>query len=135
MLPTNLKVDAKTDKSQALVLAHESSRYTNILQLTKAVVFFGTPHSGSEQASLLSLVLNIIDTVPLITKPRNDLAQLLKLNSSELESLSISFTDRTRDIEIVSFYEENAMPHFKNEVSCFFCSHPTTLKVAPGYQS
>jgi len=42
--------------------------------------------------------------------------RLLKPRSIELENLSMSFTGRSKDIEIVSFYEENAIPPFKSEL-------------------
>lgn len=108
---------------KSLILAHESSRYVNILQSTKAVIFFGTPHSGSEQADFLSTLVKIANTVEsasklnhFLGKPRQHLADLLRPRSVELENISMSFTDRTKGIEIVSFYEERVMPPFKSEV-------------------
>lgn len=130
-----MEVEANTDKSQALVLAHEGSRYTNILQSTKAIVFFGTPHSGSEHADFFSILIGIVNTMESISmvqhtfgKTRQDLVDILKLRSTELENLSMSFTDRTKDVEIISFYEEKAMPPFKREVSCFIAVIPPLLK-------
>lgn len=130
-----MKVKVNTDRFQALVLAHESSRYTNILQSTKAIVFFGTPHSGSEHADFLSILIGIVNTMESISmvrhtfgKTRQDLVDMLKPRSTELENLSISFTHRTKDIEIVSFYEEKAMPPFKREVSCSSAVIPPPLK-------
>jgi hypothetical protein len=109
-----------------LVLAHEASRYTNILQSTKAVVFFGTPHSGSEQADFLSVLVDIVTKFGSLSmidraygKIRQDLVRTLKPRSVELEELSMSFTERSKGLEIVSFYEENAMPPFTHEVGCF----------------
>jgi ankyrin repeat domain-containing protein 50 len=100
-----------------LVLAHEASRYTNILQSTKAVVFFGTPHSGSEQADFLSVLVDIVAKFGSLSmidraygKIRQDLLRTLKPRSVELEALSMSFMERSKELEIVSFYEENAMP-------------------------
>jgi hypothetical protein len=130
-----LEVKADTDKSQALVLAHEGSRYTNILQSTKAIVFFGTPHLGSEHADFLSILIGIVNTMESISmvqhtfgKTRQDLVDILKPRSTELENLSMSFTNRTKDIEIVSFYEEKAMSPFKREVSCSSAVIPPSLK-------
>jgi hypothetical protein len=136
-------VNLNTKTPQALVLAHEASRYTNILQSTKAVVFFGTPHAGSEQADLLSVLASIVAAFGSMSmvdrafgKIRQDLVRLLKPRSIELETLSISFTERSKDIEIVSFYEENAMPPYKSEV-CFLSSnvHVTIIEVFLGYQA
>ena len=52
-------------------------------------------------------------------KIRQDLVNALKTSSVELEALSISFTERSKEFEIISFYEENAMIPFTREVSCF----------------
>jgi hypothetical protein len=130
-----LEVTANTDKSQALVLAHEGSRHTNILQSTKAIVFFGTPHSGSEHADFFSMLMRIVDTMGSVAmvqqtfgKTRQDLVNTLKPRSTELENLSMSFTDRAKDIEIVSFYEENATPPLKTVVSCLFYGHHTVVE-------
>jgi hypothetical protein len=134
LLYVGVKVNA--NKSQALVLAHEISRYTAILHSTKAIVFFGTPHSGSEQADFLSVLANIVAACGSLTmvdrafgKLRQDLVRILKPGSIELETLSMSFTERSQGIEIVSFYEEHAMPPFKSEVSYFtFCMSKAGLR-------
>ena len=127
-----------------MVIAHEVSRYTNILQSTKAVVFFGTPHSGSEQVNLLSVLADIVAVFGSLSmvdraygKIRQDLVRTLKPRSVELEALSMSFTERSKELEIISFYEENAMPPFKREVSCypFLCDHASTFRIAFGCQS
>jgi hypothetical protein len=137
-----LQVKANTDNSQALVLAYEDSRYTNILQSTKAIAFFGTPHSGSEHADSLSVLISLVKLVELVSmvghmvgKMRQDLVNILRPRSTELKDLSISFTSRTKDIEIVSFYEEEPMPPFKTVVSCFIYGHPTIFEVILGLQS
>lgn len=108
------------------------SRVPSIYQyiaVNKSVVFFGTPHQGSEQATFLSILTNIVDKFGSLSlsdraigRIRHRLVSTLKPRSKELEALSMSFTQRSKDIDIISFYEENAMPPFKNEVG-FFHSH------------
>ena len=62
-------------------------------------------------------------------KVRQDLVRILKPRSIELEALSMSFTERSKELEIISFYEENAMFPFKHVVSLFSLSdHIFTLK-------
>ncbi|OBT63788.1 hypothetical protein VE03_06953 [Pseudogymnoascus sp. 23342-1-I1] len=101
---------------KALVIAHENSRYTNILQSTKAIVFFGTPHAGSEHADLLSVVAKIISgfgSMSMIDrvcgKIRKSLIRDLGSRSGKLEEISISFTERIQNLDIISFYEEYAI--------------------------
>jgi hypothetical protein len=76
---------------------------------------------------MLVKIVNTIESVPKLNhvfgKPRQHLADLLKPRSRELENISMSFTARTKDIEIVTFYEEKVMPPFKSEVSRFFRPH------------
>jgi ankyrin repeat domain-containing protein 50 len=128
-------IKVNTNRSQALVLAHETSRYTPILQSTKAIVFFGTPHSGSAQAEFLSVLADVVAAAGTLTlvdrtlgKLRQDLIRILKPRSTELEDLSMSFTERSKDIEIVSFYEENTMPPFRSQVSCVSIFRPAALE-------
>ncbi|OBT99536.1 hypothetical protein VE01_02798 [Pseudogymnoascus verrucosus] len=107
----------------ALVLSHENSIYLNILQSTKAIVFFGTPHRGSEHADFVSVLAGVINAFGYVSmahrlfgKIRKDLIHLLRPRSKELIDISTSFTERTKDLDIISFYEENAMPPFKTQI-------------------
>lgn len=115
--------DIVTKASQALILAHEDSHYTNILQSTRVIVFFGTPHLGLKQADFLSMLVGIVNGVPIISA-RQDLVQLLRPGSKELQNLSMSFTHRTEGIDIISFSEEKAMSPFKHPVSRFPFGQP-----------
>jgi hypothetical protein len=135
----DLHMKLNPNLAKVLVLAHEASRYSNILQSTKAIVFFGTPHSGSDQADLLFVLADIVSkfgsfgSLSMIDrgfgKVRQDLVRILKPRSIELEALSMSFTERSKELEIISFYEENAMFPFKHVVSLFSLSdHIFTLK-------
>jgi hypothetical protein len=77
-------------------------------------------------------IVNTMESISLsdrtLGRTRQDLVQLLKPRSTELENISISFTDRTKNIDIISFYELNAMPPLRREVSCFRCA-PKQLDV------
>jgi hypothetical protein len=80
------------------------------------------------------MLVKIINTMESISKldhvfgkPRQHLADLLQPRSLELENISMSFTDRTQGLEIVSFYEEKMMPPFNSLVSRFFCSRSITF--------
>jgi hypothetical protein len=54
---------------------------------------------------------------------RNDLIRQLFPCSKELEEISASFTERVKNLDIISFYEEYAMPPFKTQVSCISFIH------------
>jgi hypothetical protein len=63
-----------------------------------------------------NLALSYTKTSGLLGKFRNDLIELLEKNSSELSTLSIEFRNQHRNIILVSFYETNTTPPFKNPV-------------------
>lgn len=71
----------------------------------------------------------------ILGKPRQHLVDLLRPRSLELENISMSFTERTKGIEIVSFYEERVMPPFKSEVSRLLCPYSIPFEVVFKYQS
>ncbi|PSS20674.1 hypothetical protein M430DRAFT_41958 [Amorphotheca resinae ATCC 22711] len=104
---------------KALVVARQDPRYGNILQYTKAVLFFGTPHRGSDQASIGSVIFNIFNNVISVTVPdrylakaRQDLVALLKYQNQTLTDLSEAFRIQSKVLEIVSFYESASSPPF-----------------------
>ena len=94
-------------------------------------MFFGTPHAGSEQAEFASMLVRIGETMATATltdrisgrRIRRDLIDLLKSQSRELEELSMSFRNRLRGIEIVSFYELNTIRGCKELVRPFIFSY------------
>lgn len=115
------------DICQALVEANEDPSFSNVLRSTKAIVFFGTPHVGSEQAdfaAMLGLIAESIGTATLTDRLtgqriRRDLIDLLRRQSKELEELSLSFRNRYMGIEIISFYEQDTMRGLKKLVRPF----------------
>lgn len=104
-----------TLSAQALVIAHEdNSDPTNqrLLQSMAGIVFFGTPHRGSDTAKLGNLVGTMINTflkaasAGLQTKTiRTDLLRHLESDSKALQELADSVRDRLGSLQIVSFYE------------------------------
>ncbi|KAH6714466.1 Alpha/Beta hydrolase protein, partial [Leptodontidium sp. MPI-SDFR-AT-0119] len=102
---------------RALIEANEDHSFSNILESTKAIIFFGTPHVGSEQAdfaSMLALIAESLGTATLADRIsgqriRRDLVELLRNQSKALEDISMSFRNRLQGIEIVSFYEQDTI--------------------------
>ncbi|TVY67461.1 Protein SERAC1, partial [Lachnellula suecica] len=94
---------------QALVTAHKEHRYAAIYNSTCGIIFFGTPHRGSNLAIYGSAVARV-PTI-LANKPGAKLLKTLKKDSKALGTLSERFRAQheVRAYEIVSFYETRAM--------------------------
>jgi hypothetical protein len=108
---------------KVVILAKEASRYSNISDSIKAMIFFGTPYGGSDPADpafFLASFVRIMKSASGIGRTRGRLRpehlQLLRPKSKELIEISLSFAHRTKDLDIMSFYEERFMGGFKNLV-------------------
>lgn len=76
--------------------------YLRILQNVRAIVFFGTPHRGSDRASLLSNLL-------LVSFSQRSFVDQLHVNSELIQGINDQFRDRSRLLNIISFYESREM--------------------------
>ena len=107
---------------QALIEARKQTHDLDLLDIynsTHAVIFFGTPHRGSDLASWGLLLSNIAEAVQLDTNN----AVLRDLDptsgSSKLEEMRLDFDDILRDdgrfkeLRIYSFQEEEGMTGFR----------------------
>jgi len=94
---------------EALILAHDDeTRYQDIKDSTRGIVFMGTPHHGADIAAwgrFLGKIGNVI-TIGFI---RTDLIRDLKSKSRELTDIASSFVRRTTRLRIVSIYERGTM--------------------------
>lgn len=103
---------------QALVYAHENENvYGTVLKSTIGVAFLATPHGGSESADLAGVFLSIVNTfqatVTVGLRPkyaRTELLDYLGHNSDALHDLLSSSRYRLQKLNIVSFYESEAIP-------------------------
>jgi hypothetical protein len=107
--------------------AREGNKYSDIVESTKAVVFFGTPHCGSPYAASLQKLdklvramdpWSIIDRLCGSTRP--GLISTLKDRSDELQSISQLFVSRTADLKIISFLEGSVIGGLQELVCMFF---------------
>lgn len=116
---------------QALVKANDTrERFQSILDSTKAIFFFGTPHRGSDVADVVHKVMRIlrpgnpawIEPFTGKGKPvRTDIIKELRPESQYLKRLRQSFLERTSQIPcIVTFCEQNSHRGF--EVSTYHAS-------------
>ena len=103
---------------QSLIIANEKrERYQCILDSTKAIFFFGTPHQGSDFADTAlqsSPILKLFDSGAVEFSGgkgklvRTELIQELSAKSETLDDLCSAFVERAHQVHhITTFYEVN----------------------------
>lgn len=100
---------------QALVWAQTESRYQNIKDLTLGIVFFGTPHRGSDKTNYGKTLANVATGV--MHKPKSKLISALQSNGDTLMRLTSEFKFAAPNMEIMTFYETKPMGIFSGLVS------------------
>jgi hypothetical protein len=83
---------------QAIIDAHNDRLYTRILENAKAVVFLGTPHRGSNLASLLGKLL-------FVSFSQRKYVTQLQVNSELIQLINDQFRGRSESLELISFHE------------------------------
>ncbi|KAK3990804.1 Alpha/Beta hydrolase protein [Cladorrhinum sp. PSN332] len=91
---------------QALRLAKQDPAFRDISTSTKGIVFFGTPHRGSDKAKWLNVLTAITSTMT--NRPESTFVEALQTNSEALLKISQDFQSLGKEYAIVSFYEEHA---------------------------
>lgn len=99
---------------QALTWASIEPQYKNINGHTVGIIFFETPHQGSEQTSYGKVLINIATTV--LQKPTSRLIDALQTNSDQLLRLTSEFKFQLPKYKVASFYELKPMKHFATPV-------------------
>ncbi|EXL66121.1 hypothetical protein FOPG_17688 [Fusarium oxysporum f. sp. conglutinans race 2 54008] len=88
---------------EALVAATLDGTYKSIVETTRLLVFFATPHQGGNYASLGDIVAKIVRTG--MSKPRNDLLDALKESSDQAMQRFEQARHLPERCLVVSFYE------------------------------
>jgi hypothetical protein len=88
---------------EALVAATLDGTYKSIVEATRLLVFFATPHQGGNYASVGDIMAKIVRTG--ISKPRNDLLDALKENSGQATKRFQQARHLPEKCLIVSFFE------------------------------
>lgn len=88
---------------QALVAATLDVTYRSIVEATRLLVFFATPHQGGNYASVGDIVAKIVRTS--MSKPRNDLLDALKENSDQATQRFEQARHLPEKCLVVSFFE------------------------------
>jgi hypothetical protein len=88
---------------QALVTATIDAEYRSIVEATRLLVFFATPHQGGNYASVGDIVAKIVRMST--WEPRNDLLDALKENSDQAAQRFEQARHLTEKCLVVSFFE------------------------------
>ncbi|KAK3291348.1 Alpha/Beta hydrolase protein [Chaetomium fimeti] len=80
----------------------------DISNSTKGIVFFGTPHRGSDTARWAKVVADVVSTS--LHRPEGELLKVLQTNSEGLMNVSEDFAPLASRYAIASFYETNVHP-------------------------
>jgi hypothetical protein len=88
---------------KALFQARIESQYKNVNERTVGIVFFGTPHRGSDKASYGNVLARVAAAVT--SRPASPLIAALQTNSKELMKLTSEFRFQLPAYRVASFYE------------------------------
>ncbi|MCJ1267070.1 hypothetical protein MMC22_006955, partial [Lobaria immixta] len=102
----------KREESEALLQARLEPQYQFICDATLGIIFFGTPHRGSEKALYGTVLENIAQTMT--HQPNSRLLKALQTNSDVLLRLTSDFRHQLSQYHIVSFYEQQPMRIFSD---------------------
>lgn len=106
---------------QAIMTAHnrrdKQPEYMDLLDSIKGVLFMGTPHQGSEIASLGSVCADVLEAVSLGRNTNSPLIKELKESSNTLQDISHAFAHLGADLSVHSFFETEKMDFLGNVVS------------------
>lgn len=104
---------------QALIRAHESREFLQLRKFIRGVIFFGTPHRGSEMAGLAHTLATILKAGAFSTSTNTLLSKDLEPSSRVLQEISRSFVETRKEPRFdsmqflrdgeVGFHEEPGM--------------------------
>jgi hypothetical protein len=99
-----------THVSQALLQSKHDHRNSNVFNSTRAIFFFGTPHQGFDDESLLQIVEGVSHGDSSAWKSFiNQLDEGSNLLRTQRDDITY-LLDPTSDIDVISFYETKATP-------------------------
>jgi ankyrin repeat domain-containing protein 50 len=117
-----------------MITAHENERFAEVLKTTRAIMFMGTPHRGSEIASSLRPLVEAINFglrytggSAIVGTIKDELIAMLERNSSALDEMNESFIPRVKDKQIISCYELEWPEKMNQLVSSVICDELLAL--------
>ncbi|PVH92190.1 hypothetical protein DM02DRAFT_576133 [Periconia macrospinosa] len=96
---------------RALITARNEPKYSSVSESTIGILFFGTPHRGSENAKIPSTLASIASA--LTNRPSPNLLNALQAKSKELQKLCNDFRHQLPNYQVCSFYEMKPMKPLK----------------------
>lgn len=120
---------------QTLVIASQEAPFSHVINSTRGVIFFGTPHQGSGLANYASTLTRVPSSLAL--KPPPALLNSLKNKSLSLANLTDDFKKLAifQNISIVSFYETRTMTILSKLVVEKKSALLTPLGIKPTYEN
>lgn len=113
-----------SDVHQALILAREDPSYAEIFRASRAIMFMGTPHRGSDiataavrLAALTNLGITVSGASFFVSPIRTDLLKTLARESPILGSIQDSFRHLVKNLIIISCYETEVIDGLQQLVS------------------
>ena len=95
-------------------MAHEhESHFDDLLSFVKGIIFFGTPHQGTDYAYWTTL-LGRLANVPLLGSFRADLLQDLRSKSAALGEICRQVGHHAAPLKIVTIYEQRRIMGLSN---------------------
>lgn len=101
---------------QALLRAYERERYRSVAVRTVGVLFFGTPHRGSQFASAATVFGSIVKAASFGANTNIQLSRDLEPDSRMLEQVSDGFVDKAKSLRIFTYYETQRLSFLKSLV-------------------
>ena len=90
-------------------MAKDDCHFGHILPVVRILIFFGTPHQGSEYADLGGLLGSMTNTLTIGSRftgrINTTLLGNLETNAAALDVLDMSFLKISSQLQIVSFFE------------------------------
>ena len=86
--------------------------------MAKAIIFMGTPHTGTNAASWGNFAAQVLKAVQMGTATNPSLLADLEKNSETLRQISRQFVERGSAIRMKTFYE-TVKPDYANCLVCF----------------
>ncbi|KAI1741319.1 hypothetical protein F4680DRAFT_447227 [Xylaria scruposa] len=94
---------------QACNIAYDKIRYQGIFKAITGVAFFGTPHRGSNMASLGNVLGAVLKAASFGINTNSQLLKDLERGSRVLDDITTTFINRKYAFQICSFYETEKM--------------------------
>ena len=106
---TSRAIGPSSYHQKALIICRleSKSHLRDVLVSTHGVLFFGTPHSGTNGVALLQIMNRLLSVY---MKTTDNVLQHLKANSSELENIQSMYLSASEGLNAVCFYEEYPTP-------------------------